>query len=180
MPSSPAKDASSLVRVHVNPPAILQLQLDLSQFQESDNEISSKLRLTKEVFAYFLQKSILPRCDSGVLKPLREFILPTVAQLTDHSASLLYYMELVDENADSEEAMTHVAEMVLEKVQSDSQRYIVLVGDGKTYEHLLKVKKLYGSALERLLIFPGDWHILEKFPACSYESVLPCRIKGHC
>lgn len=95
-----------------------------------------------------------------VLKPLREFILPTIA---DHNASTIYYTELIDENADSEETMTHVAEMVIEKVQSDSQRWIVLVGDGKTYDHLLKVKRLYGSDLGKLIIFPGDWHVLKNF-----------------
>ena len=43
----------------------------------------------------------------------------------------------------------------------------VLVGDGKTYEHLQWVKKVYGSALENLLIFPGDWHIQK-----NYQPVL--------
>ena len=43
----------------------------------------------------------------------------------------------------------------------------VLVGDGKTYEHLQRVKRVYGSALESLLIFPGDWHILK-----NYQPVL--------
>ena len=40
---------------------------------------------------------------------------------------------------------------------------MVLVGDGKTYEHLQRVKRVYGSALENLLIFPGDWHILKNY-----------------
>ncbi len=40
---------------------------------------------------------------------------------------------------------------------------MVVVGDGKTYEHLLEIKQLHGTELERLLIFPGDWHILKNF-----------------
>jgi hypothetical protein len=51
-----------------------------------------------------------------VLKPLRKFLLPSRAQLVDHDPSVIYYMELIDENCDSEETMTHVAELVLEKL----------------------------------------------------------------
>lgn len=48
--------------------------------------------------------------------------------------------------------MTHVAEMLLDKM--NTHKWMVLVGDGKTYEHLRRVKRVYGSALENLLIFP--------------------------
>lgn len=41
-------------------------------------------------------------------------------------------MDLIDENADSEETMTQVAEIVLEKLRAGMQRWVVLIGDGKT------------------------------------------------
>ena len=59
--------------------------------------------------------------------------------------------------------MTEVSELVVEKLLSEKQKWVVLVGDGKTYQHLQKIKRLYGSAFEKLLIFPGDWHILKNF-----------------
>ena len=46
-------------------------------------------------------------------------------------------------------------------------KHLVVVGDGKTYEHLVKIKDEYGSELSWLLPFPGDWHILE-----NYQPVL--------
>lgn len=111
-----------------------------------------------------LQKHIQGQSETGdVLKPLREFLLPTPAQLADHDPSKIYYMEILDENADCEETMAEVAGMLSESIRSESQDWVVLVGDGKTYYHLTKVKRLYGSALGNVLLFPGDWHVLKNF-----------------
>ena len=163
MQLSPVKQVSE-VTCRNKTVAISAPNIKLHQFLELANETGSKVKLNKEVFAYFFQKCKLPKSDSGeVLKPLREFMLPTPAQLADHDSSTIYYMEILDENADSEETMSQVAEILIEKFSSASQKWVILVGDGKTYEHLLKVKRLYGSALENLLIFPGDWHVLKNF-----------------
>ena len=75
-----------------------------------------------------------------------------------------YYMELLDEHPDSANTMRHVADILLQNCNSDYQDgYVVLVGDGKTYEHLIKIKRLYGNELKKLLIFPGEWHALANF-----------------
>ena len=64
--------------------------------------------------------------------------------------------------------MRHVAELFLEKAFSNFQdNYVILVGDGKAYELLIQIKRMYGSELQRLLIFPGDWHTL-----ANYQPVL--------
>lgn len=118
-----------------------------------------------QVFSYLIQKHCLTNSEH-TLKPFREFCLPTPAQLADHNQSLIYYMDLMDENADSDETMAEVAEMISDKITASGsgvQKYVLLVGDGKTYEHLCKVKRLYGSALSNVLLFPGDWHILKNF-----------------
>ena len=142
--------------------------LKLENFFENRDETASREHVSAQVFAYFIQKSILNDSNEQeeVLKPLRQFLLPTPAQLANHDKSTIYYMELLDENADSEQTMAEVAEMVLSKV-ADSQKWIILVGDGKTFQHLCKVKRLYGSALCNVFIFPGDWHILK-----NYQPVL--------
>ena len=59
------------------------------------------------------------------------------------------------------ETMTLVAEDVLDKFDNVQNGYVLLVGDGKTYKHLMNIKKQYSTALQKLLIFPGDWHILK-------------------
>lgn len=60
-----------------------QLQLHVSQFIESEIEKRSRGKTTKEVFAYFLQKFV--RLNSDADKPLREFLLPTISQLSDQN-----------------------------------------------------------------------------------------------
>eukprot|EP00117_Sycon_ciliatum_P012796 scpid88825/ scgid4999/ len=38
---------------------------------------------------------------------------------------------------------------------------LVVVGDGKTYDHLLSLMREYGDELSWLIPFPGDWHLLK-------------------
>ena len=82
----------------------------------------------------------------------------------DKQKSKMYYMELVNENSDSEETMALIAEDLIDKFGKGSQQWwVMLVGDGETYKHLMSIKNQYGSALQKLLILPGDWHILKNF-----------------
>ena len=84
-----------------------------------------------------------------------------------HITPAIHYLPLVDENPDSEDTLLHISEDLLEKLGSDCQDYVFLVGDGKTYQHLMKIKNKYGHALSKLLIYPGDWHLLK-----NYQEVL--------
>ena len=139
--------------------------LTISHFFESNEEISSRERLFTQVCSFFFQKAVLlPHEDDAIVfKSLRDFFLPSEAQLKDNKSSNIYYMELIDENADSMETMSQVAEMVQQKLIGTAQQQFILVGDGKTYQHLQQSKRVYGDALKDILIFPGDWHILKNF-----------------
>jgi len=46
-------------------------------------------------------------------------------------------------------------------------KYLAVVGDGKTYDHLHALKVEYGQELKWLIPLPGDWHILK-----NYQEVL--------
>ena len=140
--------------------------LQLEKFQLLDSEVESKMQLSVQVFSYLVQKHTLSNSEElgRVLKHFRAFCLPTPAQLAYQSPSTVYYMDLLDENADSDDTMAEVAEMIIDEITAGGvQKHVLLIGDGKTYDHLCKVKQLYGSTLSNVLLFPGDWHILKNF-----------------
>ena len=43
------------------------------------------------------------------------------------------------------------------------EEYVILIGDGKIYQHLKELKTIYGIPLEKLLIFPGDCQIFNLY-----------------
>jgi len=87
--------------------------------------------------------------DGSVLKDLKDFFAASEnTQNEDPSNNIIYYIELLDEDLDSNETIRKLAEILLENASSDhGGKYVFLVGDGKTYDHLMQIKHLYGREL---------------------------------
>ena len=144
--------------------------LQIEDFKESSSESTEQKHLQSKVFSYIAQEHFLLKSSEycgNTLKELKQFLTISSTNSTLNQSNI-FYMDLVDENPNSDETMMLVAEKLLKDLQTDFQGgYVVLVGDGKTYEHIVNIKRLYGSELEKLLIFPGDWHTL-----LNYQKVL--------
>lgn len=142
-----------------------------SVFHETNADRQALSEMMTKLHAYTVQKFVAEevlsdfhifltnsRCDS------RTSTCMTAPTTLSTTPSKVYYMELVDENPDSEETMAIVAEDLLDKLRTFVNKgWVLLVDNGKTYQHLMKVKRQYGTSLERLLIFLGDWHVLKNY-----------------
>ena len=90
--------------------------------------------------------------------PTLRYVTTTVS---DKELSKVVYAEVVSERADSKPTLLSVIsrlqQVFLNQLQ---QKYVVLVGDGKTYQILKEIHYEYSSELQWLILYPGDWHIL--------------------
>lgn len=143
--------------------------LSIESFKESKEEQAERESATHKLFTIMMSVYSLSRLPSyeNSIKEFKE-IFALTSTMKDVLPAEIYYMELLDENPDNNDTMQHLSELLLENATSPYQdNFVILVGDGKTYEHLMQIKHLYGQELEKLLIFPGDWHTL-----ANYQPVL--------
>ena len=130
--------------------------LTMADFEESSDEQIEQQKVNKKLFSYILLKYTNHRhADSShVLSDIRQFL--DNEDINRTQPSKVHYMKLINENPDSDDAMCLVAEDLLEKFETTQDGWVVLVGDGKTYQHLRSIKQQYGKAFEKLLTFPGE------------------------
>ena len=140
--------------------------LTLENFLENPEEKLEGEALCLKMLLYTFQKFSISQQSINkhetILKDIRHFLNDKPCQ--HPKMSTIHYMELVNENPDSDETMTLISEDIIDKLGSTVQDgWIVIVGDGKTYQHLCNIKQMYTGTFQKLLISPGDWHILKNF-----------------
>jgi hypothetical protein len=80
---------------------------------------------------------------------------------TDTEKSEFCSIEVLDETADSKATVFKILNILHKKFQIGIMlQYLVVVGDGKSYDNLIKLKSEYGGSLSWVLPYPGHWHIL--------------------
>ncbi|CAC5422647.1 unnamed protein product [Mytilus coruscus] len=85
-------------------------------------------------------------------------------------ASTFHSIAVLDDPADSKETVVKTLNTLHDRFQIGNKlQYLVVVGDGKSYDHLIKLKAEYGCVLDWVFAISGDWHIL--------KNILPIFIK---
>ena len=79
-------------------------------------------------------------------------------------------MRIINEPADSKETMIKVINFLynINEIQRTIS-HLLVVRDAKTFEVLRKLKDEYGSDLDWLIPFSGDWHILKNFQPVVFK-----------
>ena len=106
------------------------------------------------MFIYLTHKSTITSNDN-TLKEMNEFLYSMQGSESPR-VSHIHYMELLNENADSQETMLHISDYLLSELHSQYQDgWVLSVGNGKTYEHLRNINTLASTirALVVLLFF---------------------------
>ena len=105
---------------------------------------------------YTFQKFVMSQQNTNkhdnILKDIRYFLdnKPSRHPKVSH----IHYMEPVNKNPDSDETMTLISEDLVDKLGPNIQDgWVVIVGDSKTYEHLMNIKQNYTSTFQKVLIF---------------------------
>ena len=113
---------------------------------------------TKEMLIqYMLSKTLT---DSS-MSSLKEIIAKST-NLTPPEKSHAFYLGVINQHADDIETIKGTLELLQKQLQIPTRmRHLIVVGDAKTYGHLVRIKQEYVKDIEWLIPFPGDWHILK-------------------
>lgn len=104
-------------------------------------------------------------------------------QASDSEVSKTTYVEIVSEKADSKPTLMGVIKSIF--VKQLRQKYVLLVGDAKTYNLLQSICYEYQSCLKWLIPMPGDWHVLYNYqkalmkPYADAGLLTLAKVAGH-
>ena len=137
-----------------------------SDLKETAAEISEWDEFYRSVTKYGFTKNFFKK-ENIVLPGIKTFFSIPVesTEKSDFSS-----VAILDETADSKDTVLKVLNILYDKFQvGQLTNYVIVVGDGKSYDHLIKLKSEYGEQMDWVLAYPGDWHIL--------KNVLPIFVK---
>ena len=76
----------------------------------------------------------------------------------------MVYVKISSERADSRPTLiAMLSEMYKMFVIEQNQKWLLVVGDAKTYDNIKSIRAEYGEQMKWLIPWPGDWHILPNY-----------------
>lgn len=152
-----------LLRPNQDLPCRAESNIDISSFQSTTLEKQIAGEVRELLFDYFLMKEACS--DSNhILVDSKSFCGLCLDKATLPQVSNVVYLSIIDMHADSREAMEAVvSKLHREYGVGERSQHLVVVGDQKTYCRLQELKHAYGSELDWLVPFIGDWHLLLNF-----------------
>ena len=135
-------------------------QFSISNFRLVDSEMEALHTLQNATLKYVITKRF--NDDNNSYPSLCHFVSSSCYSNVNNEKADIHFMNVLSLKADSQDTITLILHDIYNTfICKQMLKWIVVVGDAKTYEVLYKVKREYG--LTWLIVFPGDWHILYNY-----------------
>ncbi|CAG2215131.1 unnamed protein product [Mytilus edulis] len=124
----------------------------VNDFEKSDSEIAVAQSCASTLLEYCFCK--LPCPNSHSQSPGIQDFISKKTNNTVIEKSEVKYLSLLDEQCDNKDTVKHSLEILHQNLNVGQDiNHLVVVGDGKTYDLLVKLKGEYGSELDWVLLF---------------------------
>ncbi len=171
---NPTSHSSSFQRTGPQP---VRSDVSFEGFKVSSSEARCLEETQKLIFTYMYQKELI--VSDKLLMDLKSYYgAHEGAGAVPDEQSNVVFLSIIDKCADTHEAM----EEVLSKLHKEldigvTATHLVLVGDQKTYNRLWELKHMYGTDLNWLIPFIGDWHLLSNFQSVLMKVYFDAGLK---
>ena len=141
-----------------------QIKVDL--FKTSKAEMEDSM-LASEIFVYSLERLTIKNKNMNIFLP--NIKCKMSFENTDScEKSRFAYLDVHDLKADSTETVRIVLDNLYRTFEiSTKLNHLVVCGDIKTFEFIMRVKSECKHAMDWVIPYPGDWHIL-----FNYQDVI--------
>ena len=119
--------------------------------------------VAQDLFHYVLVKLSRNPSESDKFLHVLKVFLSRKSDITVEKSSYSY-IGILDETCDNKDTVYKVLRILYKKMEvGKSVQNLVVVGDGKTYDYLQKIKSQDPEYFSWMLPFIGDWHILKNY-----------------
>ncbi|XP_071949801.1 uncharacterized protein [Antedon mediterranea] len=160
-------------------------EMELDERRQRKIQLSTLTKLESDSLSLqdqFLFQYVLTKTSAHLLTP--DISLAGIKAAHHGSTSLqteqsdIQFVAVMAEPADSKETIQNTLSMLYSKYDiGNTMEQLVVAGDAKTYDILMNLKREYGTDLNWMLPYIGDWHLLKNCQAPIMKVYLDAGLK---
>ena len=134
-----------------------------ADFQTNEAECTAFEELQQQVHTYMLLRHSVCSCESeNTFLNIQDYL--SSIRTTHTEKSNVAYLQVMDAVADSKDTLMQMLNNLHEHyIVKQGKQDLVVEGDAKVYDLLKSLKFEYGSELNWVIPYPGDWHLLKNY-----------------
>ena len=147
-------------------PLISDRSLNIDSFSLTENEAQALNIMKSKIFCYMVTKYVSHSEGLDIVLPDLKVAVTQLTPGVTTEQSCVHYTCILAEPADNLETIRHAIDILHEKHNvGKGIKHLLVAGDAKTYEYMLEAKRVYGSDLDWLLPYLGEWHLMKNVQA---------------